>query len=61
MPTHHTMTLRLEYDDAQLLALLSKFYGPDKLRGMPFNDVIRTLIRDAAVRNEINKPAKRRK
>jgi hypothetical protein len=61
MPTHHTMTLRLEDDDAQLLALLSKFYGPDKLRGMPFNDVIRTLIRDDAVRNEINQPAKRRK
>lgn len=57
----HQMTLRLEDDDAQLLALLSRFYGPDKLRGMPFNDVIRTLIRTDAARNEIAQPTKKRK
>lgn len=58
--TPHTMTLRLHPDDAQLLARLSQFYGPNKLRGMPFNDVIRTLIRNDAARNEIAAPPKKR-
>lgn len=58
--TPHTMTLRLHPDDAQLLARLSQFYGPNKLRGMSFNDVIRTLIRNDAARNEIVPASKKR-
>ena len=43
----HTLTLRLDQRDARTLAWLAAYHSPDKLRGMPFSDVIRLALREA--------------
>lgn len=43
-------TLRLDENDAKLLDALAKFLAPDKLRGMPYVEVIRIAIRNEAAR-----------
>jgi hypothetical protein len=48
-----TGTLRLSDEDTETLLWLSTKWGGDKVRGLPFSDVIRRALRNERARLEI--------